>query len=212
MSQLSVGQWGRAVDREFFQQDTEILARALLGTILAHETPEGLTAGRVVEVEMYRGAKDRAAHSYRGVPTARTQVMFGPPGHAYVYFIYGMHYCLNVVAAPDGVGEAILLRALEPIAGLELMAKRRRLAWPLGSRAARNLTNGPGKLASALSVSKAQYGLPLWSSSLRFYQGESPLSMAEIREGPRINIGYAGEAAHYPWRFWIQGNPFVSRT
>lgn len=212
MSQLSVGQWGRAVDREFFQQDTERLARSLLGTILAHETPEGLTAGRVVEVEMYRGVKDRAAHSHRGVPTARTQVMFGPPGHAYVYFIYGMHYCLNVVAAPDGVGEAILLRALEPIAGLELMAKRRRLAWPLGSRAVRNLTNGPGKLAAALGVSKAQYGLPLWSSSLRFYQGESPLSMVEIREGPRINIGYAGEAAHYPWRFWIPGNRFVSRT
>lgn len=211
MSQNPLSQWGRALDRDFFHQETEALARALLGTVLVHEAPEGVTAGRVVEVEMYRGVNDRAAHSYRGVPTERTHVMFGPPGYAYVYFIYGMHYCLNVVAAPDGVGEAILIRALEPVSGMELMAERRHMLWPMPPRLIRTLTNGPGKLAQALGVSKAQYGWPLWSPPLRFYVAESPLSKWAIREGPRINIGYAGEAAHYPWRFWIAGNPFVSR-
>ncbi len=204
-------QWGRVLGEKFFQRDTESLARALLGTVLVHETKEGTSAGRVVEVEMYRGVKDRAAHSHSGVPTARTQVMFGAPGHAYVYFIYGMHYCLNVVAAAEGVGEAILLRALEPLAGLELMTARRHLTWPLPTGSLRTLTNGPGKLAQALAIAKEQYGWSLWKPPLYFYTGTSPLLPEEIAEGPRVNVGYAGEAAQYPWRFWIRGNAFVSR-
>lgn len=211
MATLYPMQWGSALGPEFFQQETEYLARSLLGTVLMHETPEGMAAGRVVEVEMYRGVRDRAAHSHSGVPTKRTQVMFGPPGHAYVYFIYGMHHCLNVVAGPKGLGEAILLRALEPLEGLELMAKRRHLAWPVPVHLIRTLTNGPGKLAGALGISQAQYGWPLWRWPLQFYRGESPLPEAAIAAGPRINVGYAGAAALYPWRFWIQGNPAVSK-
>jgi DNA-3-methyladenine glycosylase len=205
--------WGEELPQSFFNQKTEALAYALLGTVLVHDSPNGLTAGRIVEVEMYRGVLDRAAHSFRGIPTSRTRVMFGPPGYAYVYFIYGMHYCLNVVAAANGVGEAILLRALEPLEGIELMADRRRqtLSTPPRISEVKRLTNGPAKLAQAMGITLEQYGWSLFNSPLSLFIGQSPVPRSLVARGPRINVQYAGESADFEWRFWLKGNSFVWR-
>lgn len=191
------------------------LAKSLLGSILVHDTAEGRTAGIIAEVEAYIGPDDKGAHSYGGRPTPRTQVMYGAPGHAYVYQIYGLHYCFNVVSGPIGAPEAILVRALQPTEGVTLMATRRHLQQlqvpgSVTTAAMKQLTNGPGKLAQALGITKLQYGLKLTDSPLRIYQGTN-VPEAEIAAGPRIGIDYAEEARDYPWRFWIRGNPFVSR-
>lgn len=200
-------QAARPVTADFFEQPTEALAYALLGQWLVHDASEGLTAGRIVEVEMYRGPHDKGAHSYGGRRTARTAVMFGPPGHAYVYRIYGLHCCLNVVAAPPGAPEAILIRALEPGVNLDLMRRRRGMGEEVP---ACRLTDGPGKLTQALGISMAAYGQPLWQPPL--YLAAGPALPAEtVDRGPRINIAYAEEARWYPWRFWIRGHPCVSR-
>ncbi|AUW93975.1 MAG: DNA-3-methyladenine glycosylase [Sulfobacillus thermosulfidooxidans] len=200
--------WRGPVDVSFFLQPTNVLAKALLGTVLVHDTPEGLTAGRIVEVEMYQGPWDKAAHSYGGRMTERTRIMYEDAGHAYVYFIYGMHYCLNVVSGPHGAPEAILIRALEPLEGLELMAQRRRLAWP--RKGLCELTNGPGKLAQAMGITKRQYGWHLAHSALRLYHDQDPLPDNQLATGPRINVNYAEEAALYPWRFWVAGHACLS--
>lgn len=202
------------VSPEFFLLPTPQLARALLGTLLVHQTPEGPAAGVIVEVEMYRGPWDKGAHSYGGRRTRRTEVMYGPPGHAYVYRIYGMHHCLNVVAAPEGAPEAILVRALEPVAGLPLMAARRGLD-PRGvedasPRALRALASGPGRLCQAMGISLAQYGAPLWRPPLYVCHYRDPVPAHRVAQGPRIGIDYAEEARFYPWRFWISDNAFVS--
>ncbi|GAX91220.1 DNA-3-methyladenine glycosylase [Effusibacillus lacus] len=201
----------------FFHLPTLDLAKALLGTILVHETMEGTTSGIIVETEAYIGPEDKAAHSYGGIPTERTRVMFGPPGFAYVYQIYGMHYCFNVVSGEETAPEAILIRALEPVVGIPLMIRRRGLdirqlpdgSWPTNKL--KLLTNGPGKLAQAMGISKDQYGLGLKDSSLRILPRRNKLSADQIRSGPRIGIEYAEEAREYPWRYWIAGNPYVSK-
>ncbi len=195
----------------FFRQPTEGLALALLGMVLVHEADEGMTAGRIVEVEMYKGPQDAAAHSYGGKMTARTQVMYGEPGHAYIYFIYGMHYCFNVVSGPLGSPEAILIRALEPVCGIALMAERRRRVVDSNHpKKVCALTNGPGKLSQAMGINAEQYGVALWDSAVRLYHAEDPLPPSAVARGPRINVGYAGAAAHYPWRFWIRQHPCLS--
>lgn len=202
--------WNGPVSSRFFLQPTEYLAKSLLGTVLLHDTAEGRTAGRIVEVEMYQGPKDRAAHSFGGRITDRTRVMYEEAGRAYVYFIYGMHHCLNVVSGPVGCPEAILIRALEPLDGLDLMAQRRGLAGLRTPRQVCHLTNGPGKLAQAMAITKAQYGQRLDVPPLRLYHDLDPLPAEKLAAGPRINVGYAQEAAHYPWRFWIAEHPCVS--
>lgn len=199
------------VTPEFFLQETDVLAKALLQLLLVHETPQGVLAGRIVETEMYRGTQDKGAHSYSGRPTKRTSVMFGPPGHAYVYFIYGMYYCLNLVTAPEGIPEAILIRALEPFAGVDLMLSRGGQGPSSTARQVARLAAGPGKLCRAMGVTKKEYGLPLWESPLYLAKPENPIAPFHIAQGPRINIGYAEEAKDYPWRFWVDGNPSVSR-
>ena len=133
--------------REFYARPVLRVARDVVGKLLVHVTPEGVLAGRVVEAEAYRGPEDRAAHSWSGRRTARTEVMFGPPGHAYVFFVYGMHWHLNLVTTREGAPHAVLIRALEPLAGAELMAARRGLP----SDAVR-ISNGPGKLCQALGI------------------------------------------------------------
>ncbi|BAS29036.1 DNA-3-methyladenine glycosylase [Limnochorda pilosa] len=211
------------------------MARALLGCELAHRTPEGETAGLVVEVEAYQGPEDQAAHSRNGRRTQRVRAMYGPAGHAYVFSVYGMHHCMNVVAGPEGTPHAVLLRALQPLRGLALMARRRGqppeavqevAAWegrfapalatvwtgqePRPPRAVQALTSGPARLARALGVSMDQYGWSLRASPLRLGPPPAPARW-EVATGPRVGVEYAGAWSQKPWRFWIRGNPFVSR-
>lgn len=188
------------LDRDFYRKPTLELCRDLLGCELVH----GETAGLIVEVEAYMGPDDRAAHSYGGRRTKRTRVMFGPPGFAYVYISYGIHHCFNVVSGEEGKPEAILIRSLEPTRGLDIMRERR------GRRDDRDLTNGPGKLCQAMGISLAQYGWDLTKPPF-FLRPGLPDANKSIACGPRIGIESAGEARHYPWRFWLEGNPFVSR-
>lgn len=202
--------WGGPVSRAFFERPTEEMALRLLGAVLVRESADGLTAGRIVELEMYRGPGDKAAHSFGGRRTARTQVMFGPPGYAYVYLIYGMYYCLNVVTAAEGSPEAVLIRALEPLTGISVMAGRRQMAEPRTVSEATRLTAGPGRLARAFAIDKTANGHPLWRPPLYIAEGGA-VEPQSVARGPRVNIGYAEEARDYPWRFWIKDNPFVSR-
>lgn len=198
----------RPVPAAFFSAGTVAVARALLGKILVSESPEGLTAGRIVETEAYL-CDDAACHASRG-ETRRNRAMFGPPGRSYTYLIYGMYRCFNVVTGPKGLGEAVLIRALEPLEGLELMAMRR------GVAESKALCSGPGKLVIAMGIA----GLPD-GSDLR----KGPLIVAE----PRKDTGTGREAAaaegrikvttrigiskdaHLPLRFYLEGNPWISR-
>lgn len=209
---MSETEVGPIVKPSFFEEATDVLARRLLGMALVHETTEGTTAGLIVEVEMYRGPHDKGAHSYGGRRTIRTEVMYGPPGHAYVYFIYGMYYCFNVVAGARDQPEAILIRALKPMTGMDLMARRRGLKEiPQTARQRSRLLSGPGRLAQGMAITKEQYGLPLWKPPLYIAEPAHSGRVAfEVASGPRINIGYAEEAKDYPWRFWIQGDASVS--
>jgi DNA-3-methyladenine glycosylase len=195
----------RALARSFYVEPTLRVARALLGKILVHESPEGRAAGRIVEVEAYRGPRDRAAHSAGGRRTPRNEVMYGPPGHAYVYFIYGMHHCLNVVTQPPGVPEAVLIRALEPVDGIELMRARRGLA----DGAAWRLCRGPGALCQALGVARAQNGGDLVAGALRILDAPA-VPAAQVARTVRVGVAYAGADALRPWRFLVRGSAAVS--
>ncbi|MGK9252970.1 DNA-3-methyladenine glycosylase [Paenibacillus sp. P22] len=190
------------VSREFFNQPTLELAQALIGMLLVKETPEGAAAGWIVETEAYRGPDDRAAHSFGGRRTKRTEVMFGEPGHAYAHVMH-THCLLNVVSAEPGSPEGVLIRAVEPCEGLELMIERRG-----ADKKRRDLTSGPGKLTKALGITMADYGHPMYARPLYIAAGRKP---GVISTGPRIGIDNSGEARGYPWRFWESGNPFVSR-
>lgn len=173
------------------------MARDCLGKILVH----GAAAGRIVETEAYLGVDDRAAHAWRGV-TRRTRVLFGPPGHAYVYFIYGMYECLNFVAEEEGKAGSVLIRALEPVAGVSLMRRRR----PQGA-SIEDLASGPGKLTLAMGITIKHNGTDLTAGSLHVRR-ESSEPEIEIMATPRIGITHA---ADLPLRFTIAGNRFVSR-
>jgi len=182
--------------REFFELPTVELARALIGCVLVHESRAGRAAGRIVETEAYL-ADDPASHSFRG-RTARNASMFGPPGHAYVYLIYGMHLCFNVTSAAEGIGEAVLVRALEPLEGLAAMQRRR------GTTDARALCRGPGRLTQALAITRADDGAQLWRGALRIEEGDVP---GRIRVGPRVGIRLAAGRA---LRFSVAGSPWIS--
>lgn len=179
------------------------VARELIGKLLVHRTAEGTTAGRIVEAEAYRGPEDRAAHSFGGRRTARTEAMFGPPGHAYVFFVYGMHWNFNVVTGRAGEPHAVLVRAVEPLEGIELMAKRRRRA-----KQRVELTNGPGKVCQAFGITGGQYGADLCEGPLFLAEG----SARRIVRSPRVGVDYAAEWALRPWRFCEADNPYVSRA
>jgi len=195
----------RALPRRLYLQPTLRVARALLGKTLVHDGPEGRTAGRIVEVEAYRGPADRAAHSSGGRRTPRNEVMYGPPGYAYVYFIYGMYFCMNVVCQPAGVPEAVLLRALEPLEGVELMRRRRELAEGPEWR----LCRGPGALCRALGIGRAENGADLVRGPLRIVDAP-PVPAARVARTARIGVAYAGADAARPWRFLVRGSPAVS--
>ena len=193
------------VPREFFVQPTHVLARSLLGKLLLL----GNAGGRIVEVEAYQGPTDRGAHSFGGRRTARTEVMFGEPGHAYIYRIYGRYDCVNVVSAAPDRPEAILVRALEPLTSSVEEFVRRRNCPP--SAGMHNLTNGPGRLTQALAIDRSWNGHPLWQEPFYIAEDGVVIPASNLRQGPRIGIAYAGAAAEFPWRYWIAGNPFVSR-
>jgi DNA-3-methyladenine glycosylase len=187
--------------RDFYARPVLTVARESIGKLLIHRTPEGDTGGIIVEAEAYRGPLDLAAHSSRGL-TKRTAAMFGPPGHAYVYLLYGLSWAINLVVAQEGEPHAVLIRALEPAYGLELMAARRRR--PANSR---ELTNGPGKLTQALAITGAQYGADLCSDELFLEDlGRRP----QVGRSARINVDYAGAWASKQWRFYERGNRYVS--
>jgi DNA-3-methyladenine glycosylase len=186
---------------DFFQQPTLKLAKALLGCLLIKETEEGIASGYIVETEAYMGPEDRAAHSFGNRRTKRTEIMFSEAGVAYTYVMH-THCLVNVVSGPMEKPEAILIRAVEPVDGIELMKKRRNIEVP------RNLTSGPGKLTKALGITMGDYGCRFTEPPLLLAKGITP---QEISRGKRIGIDNSGEAKDYPWRFWITGNPFVSR-
>jgi DNA-3-methyladenine glycosylase len=188
---------GDVLPRSFYARPTVEVARALLGKVLWH----GTVAGRIVETEAYLGLDDGAAHAARGI-TPRTKVIFGPPGHAYVYFIYGMYECLNLVAEPDGSPGCVLIRALQPVAGLDEMMRRR------GTHQEEQLANGPGKLTLAMGITRRLNGVDVTDGPLVVRSPESA-GMIDIACGTRIGIT---KAADWPLRFWIDGNRFVSRS
>jgi DNA-3-methyladenine glycosylase len=176
----------------------------LLGCVLEHETPEGLAAVVLTEVEAYQGEADPASHAYRG-RTARNAVMFGPPGHAYVYFTYGMHFCVNLVCQPAGTASAVLLRAGRVITGVELATARRAAGRRIAER---DLARGPARLCKALDITRAQDGADVCdpASPLRVRWPDQRVKH-DISQGPRIGISVATEV---PWRFWLTGDPTVS--
>jgi DNA-3-methyladenine glycosylase len=195
--------------REMFARDAVEVAPTLLGCVLEHETPDGLVAVVLTEVEAYMGAADPASHAYRG-RTARNGVMFGPPGYAYVYFTYGMHFCVNLVCQPPGTASAVLLRAGRVIAGVELATARRAAGRAKAGRklAERDLARGPGRLCKALDITRAQDGADVCdpASPLRVRWPDRRETL-NISQGPRVGISVATEV---PWRFWLTGDPAVS--
>lgn len=195
----------RVLKRSFYARDVVEVARDCIGMLLVHHTAEGTLVGRVVEAEAYRGPEDRAAHSFGGRRTARTEAMFGPPGHAYVFFVYGMHWHVNLVTGPVGAPHAVLIRAVEPLQGLELMAERRRMA---PGRV--ELTNGPGKVCQAFGIDRALYGADLCGGPLLLAAPPPSAPAPEIASAARIGIDYAGEWRDRPWRFFDARSPYVS--
>jgi DNA-3-methyladenine glycosylase len=220
--------------RDTFAGGAVAVAPALLGCVLEHDTPEGLVAVALTEVEAYHGLADPASHAYRG-QTPRNAVMFGPPGHAYVYFTYGMHFCVNLVCLPEGTASAVLLRAGRVVEGEDLARARRTAPGPGG----RDLARGPARLCQALAITRAQNGADVCdpASPLRVrwpgpaeasagppgsaelagpgpaeLAGPGPVGPAElagasISHGPRVGVSAAGDL---PWRFWVTGDPTVS--
>jgi DNA-3-methyladenine glycosylase len=182
----------RKLPRSFYaREDTLLVARELIGTHLVHDDGVTRRVGRIVETEAYMGPEDLAAHSARGL-TKRTEVMFGPPGHAYVYFIYGFWFCLNVVTSRKGVPHAVLLRALEPIEGIS------------------DKTWGPGLLCRAMGIDRALNGTDLCADRLWLEPPRGGAPPVRIGSSPRIGVDYAGSWAKRPWRFFDRASPYVS--
>jgi DNA-3-methyladenine glycosylase len=192
--------------REFYEREPLAVAKALLGKVVVHETSEGTTEGRIVETEAYMGPEDKASHAYGGLRTCRTEPQFGAKGHAYVYLIYGMYYCFNVtVGEVPGKPEAVLMRALEPIEGVELMARRRAAA----KGNVLKLANGPGKLCAAMGISKKQNGADMCTPPF-YIRNALPVPEEDIDVATRIGVDYADEWKHKPWRFYIRNCLAVS--
>ena len=198
----------RRVPRSFYTRaDVLEVARDLLGRLLVVPTRGGRrVSGIIVETEAYRGPEDRASHAWNGRRTARTETMYAIGGTAYVYFVYGMYHQFNVVTNAADTPHAVLVRALEPVEGVALMRRRRRIA---GDAA---LTSGPGKLCEALGIDRRLDRADLLGGRVWIEEGRGRLPASAIEAGPRVGIDYAGEWIHRPWRFWVRDNAFVSRA
>lgn len=209
---------GRKLPRRFYlREDTIEIARDLLGKLLVVRDENGRrVAGMIVETEAYLGETDRAAHSFGGRRTPRNEITYALGGHVYVFFIYGMYYQLNVVCGRVDSPHVVLIRAVEPVEGIEVMRARRSRkkselgAIATGSMPDKNLTSGPGKLCIAMSIDRSLNGEDLLGDAIWIEQYRS-FSDEETAVGKRIGIDYAGEHAEKPWRFWVRGNEFVSK-
>ena len=211
MQMTSLGRM-TSLEVEFFNRDPRRVARALLGKLLVRKTPRGILAGRIVETEAYLGKDDAAAHAAAG-RTARNAVLFGPPGHAYVYFIYGNHYCLNVSCLPDGVPGCVLFRALEPVSGIEQMAEARGIEVAKGMDHTKipflkKVSSGPGRMAEALGITRDRdNGRSLVSATSDLRLADDGYRVGRVAITPRIGIV---KSAEQPLRYFVAGNPFVS--
>jgi DNA-3-methyladenine glycosylase len=191
------------LERGFYARDTLIVARELLGKRLVRRWNGQRIAGQIVEAEAYIGQEDQACHAARG-RTARNAVMFGPPGYAYVYFVYGMHHCFNVVTEREGLAAAVLIRALQPLEGLDAMLQLRE------GRSGVVLTNGPAKLCYALAIDRALNGTDLVAGQELWIEQDQSIPDAAVETGPRIGVRGDARALTVPWRFWIKDNRYVS--
>jgi DNA-3-methyladenine glycosylase len=196
----------RKLPRSFYtRSDVLTVARELLGTLLVVPATDGTrVSGMIVETEAYRGPEDRASHAYGGRRTKRTETMYGRGGAVYVFFVYGMYDQFNVVTNVNGIPHAVLIRALEPVEGIELMRERR------PGRSDQDLANGPGKLCLAMGIDRRLDGADL-TKDVVWIERHQELSRSQIGTGPRVGIDYAGEWVQKRWRFWIKGNRNVSR-
>ena len=200
----------KTLDRDFYNRDSLVVAKDLLGRILVHEKDGCRISGMIVETEAYMGVTDKAAHSYGGRRTPRVEVMYGGPGFSYVFLIYGMYDCFNIVTREEGTPQAVLVRALQPMEGLDLMAHNRfGTAYDrLTKSQIKGLSNGPGKLCRALAIDRSLNGEDLCGSRLYVREGEN--NPCPIVSAKRIGVDYAGEAKDYLWRFYIEGSQYVS--
>jgi DNA-3-methyladenine glycosylase len=196
--------------RSFYMQETLIIAKELLGCFLVHKTLDGITKGRIVDIEAYMGLNDKGSHSYGGRHTPRMDPLYNVGGFAYIFQLHGHNYCFNVVTQKTGIPQAILIRGLEPIQGLDLMAKRRNIDISTGLRSKfKNLTNGPSKLCQAMDIDTSINGIDLCGDELFITSGKI-INDSEILIAPRINIDYAEEDKDKLWRFFLKDNEFVS--
>ena len=199
-------------ERSFYERNTLIVARKLLGCVLVHVTPEGVTKGRIVETEAYMGPEDKGAHSYGGRHTPRMDPLYKTGGFAYIYQLHGYNYCINVVTQRESMPQAVLIRALEPVEGLELMAKRRKIDISDAKKSKlKNITNGPSKLCQAMNINTSLNGIDLCGDEVFITNQTGLRSKEEIIAAPRVNIDYAEEYRDKLWRFLLRGNAFVSK-
>lgn len=200
------------LSRSFYDGNTVEIAQMLLGKYLVRRLDSGeLLAGRITETEAYIGRCDKACHAYNYRRTQRTSTMFGPPGHAYIYFIYGMYFCLNFVTEPEGEPSAVLIRGVEPVLGINTIRRLRFGDAPMTAYRRKNFMNGPGKVCKGFSLTKQENGTDLTGDTLFVCDSPSDLGLPEMKFptericcGPRIGVDYAEEAKDFPWRFWLQ--------
>lgn len=203
------------LERDFYIRDTITVSKELLGKVLVHQTPDFTVAGRIVETEAYLGPEDKAAHSYGGKVTPRVEIMYNQGGYSYIFVIYGMYYCFNIVTESQRLPQAALIRALEPIENHDFMANKRfgKSYADLSSKQIKDLTNGPGKLCIAMNFGKEQNKIDMCTRNGKddIYVYDDGYRNFEIEASPRINIDYAEEYVNKPWRFTIKGNKYVSK-
>jgi len=202
----------KKLERSFYNRPTLDVAKDLLGKIIVKKENDRQISCRIVEVEAYIGRIDKAAHCYNNKRTPRTEVMFGKSGVAYVYLIYGMYHCLNIVTEEEGEAAAVLIRAVEPVEGLPQMVKNRynKTVEEIKKRELINLTSGPGKLCRAMAITMEDNKKDLCGDELFLIEENSPAPF-DIVTTKRINIDYAEEAIDFPWRYYIANNPFISK-